>query len=153
MGKTCCFTGHRNIAKEDEKTLRTAIRQAVVQLLEEGVTEFRVGGALGFDMMAADELFGLREGNPQLKVHIYVPCMQQDRFYSVEEKSRYHRQIQAADKILCVSKEYTRQCMLQRNQAMVNGSDVCVSYLRRQSGGTAYTVRYAQQKGCRILAL
>ena len=58
---TCCFTGHRNIRKEDENTIRAKIREQVLIQLEIGISTFMVGGAMGFDMLAAEALLDLRE--------------------------------------------------------------------------------------------
>ena len=40
--------------------------------------------------------------------------------------------------------------MHQRNRALVDRSAFCICYLRTQTGGTAYTVRYAREKGLKI---
>ena len=36
--------------------------------------------------------------------------------------------------------------MLERNRVMVQKSSACVAYCTRESGGTAYTLRYAVEK-------
>ena len=59
--ETCCFTGHRKIRKGDEAAIRIKIREQVLPLLEQGVSTFMVGGAMGFDMLAAETLLDLRE--------------------------------------------------------------------------------------------
>ena len=41
--------------------------------------------------------------------------------------------------------------MHKRNRHLVDNSSVCVCYLNRESGGTAYTVRYAKEKGLEIV--
>ena len=68
--KTCCFTGHRNlpVSKTPEIEERTAIeiRRLIV---DEGVLFFRVGGAVGYDTLAAKVLFQIRENEfPHIKV-------------------------------------------------------------------------------------
>ena len=52
-----------------------------------------------------------------------------------------------------VSRQYTRGCMHERNRHLVDNSSVCVCYLNRESGGTAYTVRYARERGLEIINL
>ena len=43
--------------------------------------------------------------------------------------------------------------MFKRNRHLVDNSSVCVCYLTKDSGGTAYTVRYAKEKGLEIVNL
>ncbi len=153
MEKICCFTGHRNIPKEIEEELFCELYSTIDTLSCEGYTIFRAGGAVGFDRMAADAVLALRQKNPQIKLHIYVPCIDQNKFFSEDENEYYMAQIKAADKIFCISKSYRKGCMLERNRAMVNGADACVAYVRRESGGSAYTVKYAKEQNCRVISL
>ena len=51
------------------------------------------------------------------------------------------------------AQKYAKGCMHKRNCHLVDNSSVCVCYLNRESGGTAYTVRYAGKKGLEIINL
>lgn len=51
--KACCFTGHRNLGKAEIPFIHSQIDTAITSMLEENVTDFITGGAVGFDMMAA----------------------------------------------------------------------------------------------------
>ena len=51
--QTCCFTGHRIIANEKKKAIFDKTREVVVSLIEKGVRYFGVGGAIGYDTIAA----------------------------------------------------------------------------------------------------
>ena len=44
-------------------------------------------------------------------------------------------------------------CMHKRNRHLVDNSSVCVCYLNKENGGTAYTVDYAGKKGLEIINL
>ncbi|MCL2883887.1 MAG: hypothetical protein FWF49_00185 [Oscillospiraceae bacterium] len=46
-----------------------------------------------------------------------------------------------------------RWALQARNRALVDHSDVCVCFLNKSTGGTAYTVKYAQKKGLSIINL
>ncbi|MBQ7799488.1 MAG: DUF1273 family protein [Oscillospiraceae bacterium] len=151
MEKICCFTGHRNISDSDRAAVTAALRTLLPDLIKDGVTVFRTGGALGFDTLAAEEILRLKKNFPEVKLHIYVPCLDQNKYYSPEQKAVYLRHINAADKIMCISKSYYDGCMLDRNKEMVNGSALCIAYIRRQSGGTAFTVRYAEKNGVKVV--
>lgn len=146
MAKVCCFTGHRKFF-DDEGRLCAALDKLLRSLIERGYDTFRVGGALGFDMLVADEVLYMKKEYPQIKLHIYTPCLTQNKYYTKEQNERYLAQLNAADKIFCVSKEYYSGCMQKRNRALVDGADFCVAYLRHSGGGTDYTVRYAEQNG------
>lgn len=54
------------------------------------------------------------------------------------------------DKYVYLSENYTNDCMLIRNQHLVNNSSCCVCYLKQSRGGTAYTVNYAKKQGLTI---
>lgn len=51
--KTCCFTGHRNIPPVNTNNIRQRLIQTIDQLHAEGITTYYVGGAQGFDALAA----------------------------------------------------------------------------------------------------
>ncbi len=153
LEKIACFTGHREIPVEDREKLKMALRDAVIRLINDGFTEFRAGGALGFDIMAEETVIELKKEFPQIKLIIYVPCLDQNKNFSQSQNERYLNCINAADKILCISRDYYSGCMLKRNREMVKGAAACVCYKRRESGGTAYTVRFAQENGLEIIHL
>ena len=43
--------------------------------------------------------------------------------------------------------------MHERNRALVNGSDFCLTYLADDFGGTAYTVNYAKKNDIDVINL
>ena len=55
-----------------------------------------------------------------------------------------------ADKVVYTSQEYTSDCMFKRNRHLVNHSSLCICYLSRNSGGTAYTVDYSIRNNLKI---
>ena len=77
---------------------------------------------------------------------------QADR-WSEQDKDVYEQIKKEADKVVYTSQEYTRGCMHKRNRHLVDNSSVCVCYLEKDTGGTAYTVDYAQRNGLKILNL
>lgn len=153
MEKICCFTGHRDIPESESEQLFERLYRAIEELADEGFCIFRAGGAVGFDRLAADAVIALRQKRPNIKLYIYVPCLEQNKFFSQEENEHYIAQIKSADKILCISEKYYKGCMQDRNRALVNGSDACICYLRKSVGGTAFTVNYAEKQNCRIIRL
>ena len=153
MLKIACFTGHREIYKEDSNTIRQRLCDVILSLINDGYTEFRAGGALGFDMLAEDCVLELKKQYPQISLVIYAPCLDQSKYFSESEKKEYMRLITAADKRRCLAEKYYDGCMLDRNRVMVNGCSVCVAYKRKNTGGTAYTVRYAKEQGVLVIEI
>ena len=60
-GRTCCFTGHRQISWAERPNILRKTEQYARMLIDLGVIYFGVGGALGFDTLTAELLFKLRE--------------------------------------------------------------------------------------------
>ena len=65
----------------------------------------------------------------------------------------YERIKALADKVVYTSQEYTKGCMHKRNRHLVDHSSVCVCYLTKKDGGTAYTVDYAERQGLEVINL
>ena len=151
---TCaCFTGHRDIPPEDYEKISSALMQVIDRLYREKVTTYFCGGALGFDTVAAVTLLNGRRCYPELRLILALPCPEQSEKWSEASRALYRRILASADEVRTLSPFYTRGCMLERNRYMVENSAVCVAYLRRRQGGSAFTVDYARKKGLRIFNL
>ena len=70
-----------------------------------------------------------------------------------EQKKRYYEILKQADKVRVLSPKYTNGCMLERNRHLVDNSAYLICYLRENSGGTFYTVNYAEKQGLKILRI
>ena len=80
-----------------------------------------------------------------------LPCKSQADYWKQEDKDEYEHIIKAADNVVWTSEKYTSDCMFKRNRYLVDHSSLCICYLTRQTGGTAYTVNYAKNKGIEII--
>jgi uncharacterized phage-like protein YoqJ len=127
--------------------------RALSSMIHQGVTEFRTGGALGFDTLAALKVLDLREKYPDIRLAVYVPCKEQDAKWSERDRAIYRGILKRADETLLLRQTYTHGCMLERNRAMVDGSDVCIAFVTNGKSGSAYTLRYAEQRGLRTINL
>ena len=56
-----------------------------------------------------------------------------------------------ADHVVYTAQQYTRGCMHRRNRYLVDNSGICVCYLTKERGGTAYTVNYAEKHKLEII--
>ena len=151
----CCFTGHRVLPQEKLSEIRKATREQAEKLILQGVKYFRVGGAVGFDTLAAETLFELRERFPDIRVSLYYPFDGFTASWSTEQIETYNRLLPCCDEVICVCKKSKRPAYayLKRDRALVNGAGYVIAYCTRRSGGTAYTVRYAEKMGGKALHL
>ena len=152
--KVACFSGHRKLPQNCEE-LKADLKNAVIGLIERGVIFFGAGGALGFDMLAEETVLELKEKYPHIRLILVLPCPpeQQTLKWNAEQRRRYYDILKKADKVRVLSPQYTSACMSTRNRHLVNSSAYLVCYLRKQNGGTAYTVNYAAARGLQIIKL
>lgn len=151
--RTCCFTGHRKIEWAAYPKLRELLAHYIESLLSIGCTEFVVGGALGFDTLAAECVLAAKETHPECRLHLVLPCRDQERFWSARDAKRYRALLASADLVDCLHERYVQGCMHERNRAMIDMADVCLAYCTTDEGGSAYTCRYAEQRGVRVINL
>ena len=152
--QTCCFTGHRELPTGwCQRELAQRLEQAVIEQVEKGIRFFGAGGARGFDTLAAQTVLRLKKRYPDIKLILVLPCLTQTRGWPVEDVEEYERIKAQADKVVYTSQEYTKGCMFQRNRHLVDNSSVCICYLTKDSGGTAYTVNYAKEQGIEVINL
>jgi len=150
--KTCCFTGHRVILENDSK-IQKRLESEIKRLINIDVQYFGAGGAVGFDTIAALTVLKLKIEFPQIKLILVLPCKDQTKGWNEKDIKIYNQIRSTADKVVYTSEYYTNNCMFKRNRHLVDNSSVCICYLREKSGGTAYTVNYAKQKGLNIINL
>ncbi len=151
MSKICCFTGHRELYGKDIPKLYINLYNTVRELINQGYTDFRAGGAIGFDTIAASCILDLKREFPNIKLHLILPCENQDNYFSNFEKKAYHYILQHADTVSFVRKNYFNGVMAMRNRALVNGADICVAYLKTLKGGTYQTVNMARKAKVQII--
>lgn len=149
--QTCCFTGHRQIPQGEQAEIIARLERTIINLNQKGVRFYGAGGALGFDTLAAKTVIHLRESCPSIKLILVLPCLTQTRGWRPGDIAEYERIKAQADKVVYTGQEYTRDCMHKRNRHLVDNSSVCICYLRKGSGGTAYTVGYAKKQGLKII--
>ncbi len=146
--KTCCFTGHRELPTGWGRwKLTTKLKKTIVEQIGNGIQFFGAGGALGFDTLAAQTVLKLKKKYPDIKLILVLPCLTQTRGWPAADVEEYERIKDQADKVVYTSQEYFKGCMHKRNRHLVDNSSVCICYLTKEKGGTAYTVNYAKEKG------
>lgn len=149
--RTACFTGHRELPAEKIPEISKRLEDTLVALIEQGYRYFGAGGALGFDTLAAQAVLRLRERYPQIQLILVLPCLNQTHSWQQADVDIYEELKRRADKITYTSESYFRGCMQKRNRHLVDNSSVCICYLTKPTGGTAYTVNYASEHGLTII--
>ncbi len=151
--KSCFFTGHRIIPLSEFNKVKQSLYDNIISLIEKrDIKYFYAGGALGFDTLAAQAVIDLKKIY-DIKLVLVLPCRDQTARWSKRDVEIYNDILSKCDRYYYITDVYDRGCMLRRNRAMADSCDYCISYLRRNSGGTAYTVRYATENNVKITAL
>jgi len=149
--KSCCFTGHRKLPMNKIEGIIKRLDCEVDNLINQGVTDFISGGALGFDQIAASLIVAKKEMGRDIRLIFALPCKNQDVTWNERQRKLYRDLLSEADELIYVSEEYSDGCIKKRNCYMVDRSAHCVCALLCSHTGTAQTVKYARQKGLRII--
>lgn len=148
--KVCAFTGHRNLNCGGFDS--ALLDRVILDLIKTGTERFLCGMALGFDIEAAQSVIACKK-NYGIKLVACLPCANQSDVFSEKSKLVYERVLGCCDEVITLSPYYHSGCMHERDRYMVENSDVVVCYLRKNSGGTFYTVNYARKLGKKIIEL
>ena len=159
---SCAFTGHRpksfpwkyNEAAPDCVLLKEVLAAQITALAEQGVTDYLSGMALGTDLWCAQIVLDLRKEHPALQLHCILPCEGQKNKWPASEQERYRSILKQADDVVFVEREYTRNCMLERNRYMVDNSSILLAvYNGVRRSGTGATVSYAKKCDREIIVI
>jgi len=160
--RVCAFTGHRpnklpwRYDETDERcvALKAVLTEQIGLLAETGVTQFLSGMAEGTDMICSEIVLALRKKNPAIKLHCILPCTAQAEKWSASSRNLYCSILERADSVVYVSRDYHKDCMLDRNRFMVEHASVLLAvYNGTRRSGTGATVNYARQMGREIIVI
>lgn len=136
----CCFTGHRDFNREKYPNSYLTLVDTIKKVYNQGCDHFITGAARGLDYEASVAINSLKSGGLPIILEAAVPYPQMINYY------------QSAYTILnCDIKNYIGPCYSKdifhrRDRYMVDKSDIVIAmYDGRKSGGTYYTMKYAQK--------
>ena len=66
----------------DPEMIDKQLEETISELICAGIYRFMAGGAYGFDALAAQAVLRLREGYPDIKLILALPCLTQTRSWS-----------------------------------------------------------------------
>ncbi len=152
--KVCCFTGHRpEKLGIPEQRLRLLLEDAIRQAIRDGFTTFLTGMAKGVDLVAAEIVLAEREKDPRLKLIAVLPFETFGQRWGGGWAERFREVLAQADRIHCVSQEFSYASYQWRNQYMVDHASMVLAVFNGEHGGTKNTLDYARKRNvpCRII--
>lgn len=149
MNRACAVTGHRDLPVGfDENHVYDGLEELILQ----GYDTFFCGMAEGFDLLALSCLVGLKR-KYRIYVEACIPYDGQEIRYSAENRRKYRELLEWCDRKTVLFEGYRNGCFLARDRYMVDCADLVFAYCTKNTGGTAYTVRYAADKNVPVLFL
>ena len=132
--KTVTFCGHRDVdtAEIIEEKLYTEIEK----LIQQGASEFLLGGYGRFDSLCAKTVRSLKEKYPHITLVLVLAYMNKDFDKDLYDSSEY-------PSLEMVPKRFA---ILKRNEYMIKKADAVIAYVKRSWGGAAKTLEFAQKK-------
>ncbi len=163
MEKSCCFTGYRpdkfsfplEFGEPEFSALEGKIYNAVFEAEKREITTFYCGMAAGFDLLCGRAVVELKRMKPENGIRLIaaIPFEGQSKYFPPMWKRLYEIVLSEVDEKIVISDRYTKPCFFERNKLMVDNSDTVITYYDGKSGGTAYTLRYAEKSGKEIINL
>lgn len=148
------FTGHRFISSDRVEEVRESVSNEIRLLYFKGFRNFFCGMALGFDMLAAEEVLKLKEELTGILLVATVPYREQNERWGANQKKRYLKILEKVDDVIVLSEHYYNGCFLKRNDFMLNHVAALLAYFDgKPTGGTFYTVRNAKRLSLQICNL
>ena len=148
INRTCAVTGHRVLPPDfDEEKLRKNLEK----IIDDGYDVFLIGMAVGFDLLCFKTLLSIKESGKDVKICAVVPCSDQSKRFSAEDKLFYDECMEKADFIAEEENTYFKNCMLIRDDYLVSNSSLLFAFFDgRKQGGTYYTINKATKNGLKV---
>ena len=158
---TCCFTGHRPLRlpwgmnETDPRCidLKERLRTTLEETYNNGYRHFICCMAIGCDMYFAEAVLDLRSKYSDLTLEAAVPCDSQSDKWNRKQKETYFSLLSACDIVTYVSHMYSPDCMMKRNQYMIDRSSLLIACFNGRSSGTMNTILYAERAGVNTVIL
>ncbi len=147
--KVCALTGHRDLPENFD---RNALHDALGALIDSGADTFLCGMATGFDLEALAMLVEYKQ-RKRIFLRACIPYEGQEARFGAAEKKKYRELLAWCDEKTVLFPSFRNGCYLARDRYMVDRCDVVLAYCTKETGGTAYTVNYAKQKGVEVIFL
>ena len=91
-------------------------------------------------------VISLKRKYKNIRLIACIPCYNQEKNFSLQDKKRYAKILKKADEQILLSETYYKGCMQKRDKYMADNADILIAYLKKPTGGTAFTVNYFTKK-------
>ena len=146
-----CFTGHRpNKLHSNEAAVRTILEGSIDAAIKDGFVTFITGMAQGVDIWAAEIVLERKAKNPAIRLICALPHPDFEKRWSAQWQARYTAILQQADLVRAICPAFSWESYQIRNEWMVDHSARVIAIYNGSSGGTAKTIRYAEQNGVEV---
>lgn len=156
----CCFTGYRpqkfgfRLSGDDINYVRfeNALTEWIMKLINEDCRIFYTGMAMGFDIIAAENVALLKKARPELGIKIIcvVPFLGQEKGFNDFWQKKYNNIMSQSDEQIQLSDNYYSGCYQVRNKFMVDNCDCVLTWYDGKPGGTRNTLNYALKQGRQV---
>ena len=156
----CAFTGSRPMAfhfkynenHHDCQNLKKRITLEIHVLYLDGFRTFYCGAAMGVDMWCGEIVLHLKKVYSDIKLISVVPFIGQEKTWPKDYQERYHHLLENSDKTIILHDKFANKHYMERNRYIVDRSDLILAVcapgtLESRTGGTYYTVNYANKMG------
>lgn len=148
----CCFAGHRpEKLKSDALAVRGWMNDQIYDALAAGYRTFITGMAMGVDLWAADQILTKRKLYENVHLIAVAPWPGFSARWSDEWKALYNKVWEQADHRVMLSDHYYAEVFRDRNQWMINHSNMMIVWHNGMTGGTADMITYAKEKGLAVV--
>lgn len=131
-------TGHRHLQHKPE-SIKAALKTKLIELAP---TKVLIGMALGFDQLVAELCIEMK-----IPFVAAIPFKEQDRVWPNKDKQHYKELLEKASEIVTVSEgPYQTWMFHKRNAWIVDRSNILISYMLEEKGGTVSCAKYALSK-------
>lgn len=128
--------------------IKTALKKALIPMIEDGLEWVLISGQLGADLWAAEMVYELQIDFPELKLAVITPFLDQEASWSENNKEWYESILAQADFVDSVSKKgYENPWQFRlKNQFFIEKSDaLLLLYDQEKEGSPKYIYEMAQQ--------
>lgn len=146
--KTCCFFGHRHLYDSESSIYKLLINTIEPLIIDSGFTEFLFGGYGAFDALAHRAADELKKSHADIKT-VYVQAYYKPHDANMESIQRRYDEVHYPE----LEEKPPRFAITYRNRAMIDSSEFCIFYVRRDHGGAFDAMQYAKRKGKAMINL
>jgi uncharacterized phage-like protein YoqJ len=143
------------MTESDPKTmqLKNQLHQEIKRLIKECHVQYFISGMdRGIDTWFAEIVLKLKRKYPVM-LECALPYEEQAADWNESDRNRYFRIIESADKESILQTQYTSDCLLRRNEYMLNLSDYVIVVFSEEKTNTITALQNAKQNGITIIEL